>query len=264
MSNLINMSRSSGFTVIDNQAIRNRSLSLGAKGLLLVILSQHPNFHFTQRRLSELSGDGLKATVKYIKELKEAGYLITRQIKNYDGRFTSNTIYYAFDNLEDARKFKACTDIPFTDNGNTDIRKGNANINTTKDVVVVSAPPKNNNIQIPKAIAEELDAHPETRALDDATKATLSADCGGDAGRLRKAIDYVLSRPEGATNLVGYIRAALKGAYAEQTYTPAPQRRNNHSKNKKPKQRAFNAFEGRNNQALYAELEALSALNAIK
>lgn len=64
------------FTVMANHHLKNRSLSLKAKGLLSVILSLPDNWDYTLKGLARINKDGIDAIRQGINELEIAGYIV--------------------------------------------------------------------------------------------------------------------------------------------------------------------------------------------
>ena len=68
--------RHGGYTIITNTLLRERSLSLRAKGLLSLIISLPPSWSFSVRGLATLSSDGVDSTRAAVRELEQKGYLV--------------------------------------------------------------------------------------------------------------------------------------------------------------------------------------------
>ena len=76
------------FLMINNDAIRNKKLSLKAKGLLALMLSFSEDWQFRlEKHLIQLSKDGEKATRSALKELINNGYVKKIITRNEDGQF---------------------------------------------------------------------------------------------------------------------------------------------------------------------------------
>lgn len=78
------------FTTMSNHHLKNRKLSLKAKGMLSQILSFPDNWEFSLRGLAKLSVDGIESTRSAINELEEAGYVKRKQNRSPKGNFTQN------------------------------------------------------------------------------------------------------------------------------------------------------------------------------
>lgn len=84
------------FTQIPNDWLRDKAISLGAKGLLAQLLSHAPGWRISQESLARDNGIGRDAIRTLINELLEAGYLMRsddreRTEKGYLGGYTYTT-----------------------------------------------------------------------------------------------------------------------------------------------------------------------------
>ena len=78
------MEKNRGYTVMSNHHLRNKDLSLKAKGLLSQMLSLPENWDYTLKGLSLINRESIDAIRTAVWELEKAGY-ITRQ-QNRDGK----------------------------------------------------------------------------------------------------------------------------------------------------------------------------------
>ena len=76
-----------GFTVISNELMRDRRLSLKAKGLQALILSLPPDWDMTIEGLSAICLECSDTISSILKELEAAGYLSRYRERNSDGRY---------------------------------------------------------------------------------------------------------------------------------------------------------------------------------
>ena len=74
------------FTQIPNGWIRDKRLSLKAKGLLTYLLSHESGYMLTLERIARDTQDGRSAIRAASAELVKAGYLVTKQTREQDGR----------------------------------------------------------------------------------------------------------------------------------------------------------------------------------
>ena len=91
------------FTQIPNDWLRDKTISLGAKGLLAQLLSHAPGWRISQESLARDNGVGRDAIRTLINELLEAGYLARseareRNEKGYLGGYTYTTAEPTQDN----------------------------------------------------------------------------------------------------------------------------------------------------------------------
>ncbi|WP_172135573.1 helix-turn-helix domain-containing protein [Adlercreutzia sp. ZJ473] len=84
---VIRVSKTRDFTVMSNHHLRNKSLSLKAKGLMSQLLSFPNNWEYSIAGLSALSKDGKDAVRSGIEELEDAGYVVRTQAHDDEGRF---------------------------------------------------------------------------------------------------------------------------------------------------------------------------------
>ena len=79
------------YTVMSNYHLRDRSLSLKAKGLLSLMLSLPEDWDYTMKGLARICKDGIDSISGGIRELETHGYLVARAYpgKTYTGK--SNT-----------------------------------------------------------------------------------------------------------------------------------------------------------------------------
>lgn len=87
--------RTRDYTVMSNHHLKDRELSLKAKGLLSMILSLPDEWNYTLRGLAAISKEGVDAIGSTVRELEKAGYIIRRQLRGANGRIsdTEYTIY---------------------------------------------------------------------------------------------------------------------------------------------------------------------------
>lgn len=79
------------FTIITNAALRDTNLSLKAKGLLALMLSEHDGWNFTIKGLSTKCKEGVDAVAAIVKELEAQGYVMRRRERSTTGHFASAT-----------------------------------------------------------------------------------------------------------------------------------------------------------------------------
>ena len=76
------------YTVMANHHLKNRSLSLKAKGLLSVMLSLPEDWDYTLKGLAHISKESIDAIREGIRELETAGYIIRSRSRNEKGQLT--------------------------------------------------------------------------------------------------------------------------------------------------------------------------------
>ncbi len=87
--------RNTGYTVMSNHHLRNKELTLKAKGLLSQMLSLPEDWDYTLAGLSYINRESIDAIRTAIWELKKAGYITRRQGRDDKGKMTAieYTIY---------------------------------------------------------------------------------------------------------------------------------------------------------------------------
>ena len=91
------------YTVMSNNHLKNKTLSLKAKGLLSLMLSLPENWDYTTKGLAAICKDGIDSICSAVKELEQAGYIIRQRVRNEKGQLT--TVEYTI--LEEPK-----TDLP--------------------------------------------------------------------------------------------------------------------------------------------------------
>lgn len=79
------------FTQIPNAWLRDKQLSLKAKGLLAQLMSHAPGWNVSIRSLAEANDCGLDAIRTAVAELEQAGYLKRSQERSTEGQFAEVT-----------------------------------------------------------------------------------------------------------------------------------------------------------------------------
>ena len=78
--------RTAGYTVMSNHHLRNKDLSLKAKGLLSQMLSLPEDWDFTLAGLSYINREKIDAIREAIRELEKAGYVVRTRERDGKGR----------------------------------------------------------------------------------------------------------------------------------------------------------------------------------
>ena len=87
--------KNKGYTVMSNHHLRNKALSLKAKGLLSQMLSLPEDWDYTLAGLSYINRESIDAIRTAVWELEKAGYITRRQGRDEKGKMTAieYTIY---------------------------------------------------------------------------------------------------------------------------------------------------------------------------
>ena len=78
--------KNSGYTVMSNNHLRNRNLSLKAKGLLSQMLSLPEDWDYTLQGLARINRESIDAIRQAIRELEQAGYIQRSRERDEKGR----------------------------------------------------------------------------------------------------------------------------------------------------------------------------------
>ena len=86
--------RNRGYTVMSNHHLRNRGLTLKAKGLLSQMLSLPDNWDYTLAGLSHINRESIDAIRTAVWELEKAGYITRRQGRDEKGQDGGNRVHH--------------------------------------------------------------------------------------------------------------------------------------------------------------------------
>lgn len=87
---VIRVEKNKDFTVMSNYHLRDRSLSMKARGLLSTMLSLPPDWDYTVAGLATLSPDGKDSIRSAMGELEAEGYLKRSRTHDEGGKFGAN------------------------------------------------------------------------------------------------------------------------------------------------------------------------------
>lgn len=92
---VMHVEKNSNYTVMANYHLRDKRLSLKAKGLLSVMISLPSEWDYTLASLAYISKEGVSAIRAAIQELEENGYVTRARLRNEAGQLgdTEYTIY---------------------------------------------------------------------------------------------------------------------------------------------------------------------------
>ena len=99
------------YTIMANHHLKNRELTLKAKGLMSVLLSLPDDWDYTLKGLACISREGVDAIREAVRELERAGYIVRTRVRNEKGQLTV-TEYVIY---EQPRKPEAVTEPPVSD-----------------------------------------------------------------------------------------------------------------------------------------------------
>ena len=175
--------RNSGYTVMSNHHLRNKELTLKAKGLLSQMLSLPEDWDYTLAGLSHINRESIDAIRTAVWELEKAGYILRRQGRDEKGKMTAieYTIYEQPQPvLENPIPGKPMLENPTTDNptsenptqlnkdiSRTDLskkEKSNTDISNTHSIPILSP--------YPSSFTEDA-AEPERKGTEAKTQSAI-------------------------------------------------------------------------------------------
>ena len=106
------INKTENYTVMGNYHLREKDMSLKAKGLMSIMLSLPKDWDYSINGLANLSKDGKDSVMSTLNELENFGYLIRTKHINEKGQFDG----YNYDIYEKPNTDKPCTGNPNTDN----------------------------------------------------------------------------------------------------------------------------------------------------
>ena len=93
----IRVEKNKNYTVMSNEHLKNKQLSLKAKGLLSMVLSLPDDWNYSVDGLTKLCKESKHTVESTLNELKEKGYLVVTKIfpdKSASGRFEYQYVFY--------------------------------------------------------------------------------------------------------------------------------------------------------------------------
>lgn len=151
MSTVIRVEKNRNYTVMSNEFLRNRNLSLKAKGLLAVCLSLPDSWEYSMKGLVAISKESITAIRNSMRELEEHGYMAVNKLKNDKGHFYYE--YVIYENPERQNPALDKLDIDNVDVDNLDIE--NVTQLNTKELIT-NLKNINNNLYIEELAPPEL------------------------------------------------------------------------------------------------------------
>lgn len=106
MSTIFRVEKNSNFVVMSNHHLRNKEMSLKAKGLLSLILSLPPEWNYSLAGLCAICKESQTAMRSALKELETHGYLLRKRQKNALGQFEYEYIVYEVPHTENVHAEK--------------------------------------------------------------------------------------------------------------------------------------------------------------
>ena len=126
---VIRVEKNKNYTVMSNVHLRDKALSLKAKGLLSLILSLPDDWQYNVKGLAAISKEGRSGITSGLQELEAAGYLERRQLRGEHGKL-AQVEYVVFE-------APLSTEEQITEKQNTDLSK--YRFNSFRDAAEISA-----------------------------------------------------------------------------------------------------------------------------
>lgn len=114
--NRVNRNKNKDYTVVSNVFLRDKNLSLKAKGFLAVVMGLPDDWEFTINGICEILKDGKTSIYSTINELKDNGYCKVEICRNEKGVILGND--YSF--FETPNSEKQYNEKPYSENPNMD------------------------------------------------------------------------------------------------------------------------------------------------
>lgn len=117
---IFRVAKTRDYTVMSNYHLRDKNLTLKAKGLLSLILSLPEDWNYTTRGLAAICKEGVDSIGAALRELESAGYLSRHRLRDKSGRI-SDTEYVVYESprketeADSPDKVSQGTDGPDTD-----------------------------------------------------------------------------------------------------------------------------------------------------
>ena len=126
------------YTVMANHHLKNKALSLKAKGLLSIMLSLPETWNYTTRGLAAICREGVDSISSTLRELEKAGYVVRYRLRDERGRIT-DTEYVIYE----TPRAGTLPDTPSPDTENPDMDEPYADRPHPGDPVQYIPYPKN-------------------------------------------------------------------------------------------------------------------------
>jgi hypothetical protein len=122
---IFRVAKTRDFTVMSNHHLKDKTLSLKAKGLLSMILSLPDTWNYSTRGLAAICMEGADSIGTTLRELENAGYIVRSRLRDEKGRIT-DIEYTIYENAQAAPSEalpatgEPDTVQPYTENPDTD------------------------------------------------------------------------------------------------------------------------------------------------
>lgn len=128
VSTIFRVEKNQNFVVMSNHHLRNKDMSLKAKGLLSLILSLPPEWNYSLAGLCAICKESQTAMRSALKELETHKYLVRKRQKNELGQFEYEYVVYEIPHTENQYAAKVDAVPAYTENS-SQISKEELSIN---------------------------------------------------------------------------------------------------------------------------------------
>ena len=128
--------RNTGYTVMSNHHLRNKALTLKAKGLLSQMLSLPEGWDYTLAGLSHINRESIDAIRTAIWELEKAGYIVRRQGRDEKGKMTAIE-YIIYEQPQPSSDTEPGLDYPILENPISDKPTSENPTQINKDILTI-------------------------------------------------------------------------------------------------------------------------------
>lgn len=117
VSEIFRIEKRNDFTIVRNGLLRDKTMSLKSKALLITMLSKPDDWDYTLNGLQSILLEGRDAIASGLRELEKHGYLIRRKVRDRNGRFTDvEYVIFEMPTSIVPDSIKPATDYPETEN----------------------------------------------------------------------------------------------------------------------------------------------------
>lgn len=113
---VIRVEKTQNYTVMSNHHLRNKDMSLKAKGLMSLMLSLPPQWDYSIGGLVSICKESHTSIRSALKELEQNRYLIRQRINNEKGYFSYEYTLYELPHTEKLHTDKSHTENTHTEN----------------------------------------------------------------------------------------------------------------------------------------------------
>lgn len=112
---VLRVEKDTNYTTMCNYHLRDKRLSLKAKGLLSMCLSLPDEWHYSVRGIAAISKEGVDGINSTLKELEQHGYLTRHQTRQAGGRLgETEYVIYEQPRMDSPYMESPCTEKPYT------------------------------------------------------------------------------------------------------------------------------------------------------